>query len=275
MEEMTDLTGGKHVATGGIGVIIEKNEKIYKVFFFPAVLKNNMDGFNLLKNKLMIGNRTGNELNGVMCPQKCSHKRVNLNALSSICGEELCELYKKNKSIIDRGIEDGYVEVFALQYEKADLNLYCLFQQLTGTDREVVFSFFIIWIFVIIYHLNHELHIFHNDLKLDNILVRRKSNVTVYKIGNFVIYNRTPYDFFLNDLDMMLDKCVYDDIARLKESLKKTFASEKSKLIRDILNKLENIKTPRDIFIKWLNRSSLFRYMMTSDIIESFLSTDL
>lgn len=309
MEEYNKIQNSKYLTSGGVGVILSNNNTIYKLLFFDLAYYNNIKYYYLLKDKINViklfdhfSNHilTNNELENLdklenlnksenlnnennlklNCEQILDKKDLNFQLLvekklNLIYYSHLYDLYKKHN------LKTNTIHI--LKYEKVDNNCYNFFNNMQNkkNDDELneIFSFFIIWIFVTIYYLNNDLKIFHNDLKLDNILLKKKQynkntksyDISIYKINNIVLYNKTKYDFYLNDFDMMMQKQIHNDIDKIKISINKIFSNNNNKFITSILKKIETIKVPKDIYTKWLNKSTLFRYILTSDSIYNFL----
>ena len=96
----------------------------------------------------------------------------------------------------------------------------------------------IIWTYICIYSMNIQ-NIFHNDLKIDNILMKERFNDIIY-IQNIVIGNNTKYEYFLNDFDMTLNKNIFDDITTFRNSVYRMFTKRLKNNKEVILTAINN-----------------------------------
>jgi len=273
--ELNIIKNSKFIVSGGIGMILNNESYIYKILFFKMAYLNNIKMYNNFHDKISMPNLVNYFVYSDIYIK--SNEEIK-QKLDDIYQDKLYLLYQKNqKNII---LENNYLILYVLKYEKLDNNCYYTFlNQINTNDRSLneTFSFFIIWIFNLIHYMNIGLKVYHNDLKLDNILIKKKLKnvVTKYKFNNIILYNHTNYDFYLNDFDMTLDNAISQnlDLINIKTSINKIFANKnQTNFIEYILNKINTIETESDIFPKWLDRSTLFKQIITNNIIDEFLS---
>ena len=228
--------------SGGIGnIYISKcGTVIYKVTYNISAYINNIKWDFLLKNCVPHAKL----INFFMSAHFDQTKFIN-NHTSS-----MQKLLRKSFPEIDMTIVG--TPFYVLVYDAYDCNA---FGFLLNAPRSIVdrtLPFLIIWAVTCMCSM-HENNFYHNDLKLDNILLRRKFVPTITKVGKFIIENKTDFDFVLNDFDMTLNKNVFCDIAAFKNSLSR-MASQRG----DIEDVFKNtiLETDRDNSnIKWLYSS--------------------
>jgi len=280
-KELEKIKNSEFILSGGIGIIISHNEDtIYKLLFFETAYLNNIDMYNKIKDKIDVVDLKGYFVHSDIYISNNSEEQIK-SKLDKVYKDELYKLYLKNKNNIK--LKNGYLYIYVLKYEKMNNNCYHLLKTILDKSNhdnieefDQLFSFFIVWICNVIYYLNTQLNVYHNDLKLDNILIKQKQDktkITKIKINNIYLYNRTMYEFYLNDFDMSLGIKCDNDFNKIKSSLNKLFHNKRqNKFIKYIFGKLNSINDETEIFDKWLNKSTLFQHVTTNNIINEFLN---
>lgn len=210
LNEIAELKKSSLISIGGIGSInISENKKyVFKMTFNVVAYINNIKTNTLLK--------------------KYNIPSTNLlNYFFIKYDNDIFKKFPNQLQILKSKNEYNNMDyVYILKYEAYLGNVYGLFSSLffniqsylSETDN---ICYFKIWIYLILLQLN-EFKIYHNDLKLDNILIQVNNNKyeTVY-INNFVIGNRTQFNYYLNDFDLSIEKKIFPDILSVLNSMNK------------------------------------------------------
>ena len=152
--------------------------------------------------------------------------------------------------------------IYVLKYSLYDYNTFGYYSNILYKDLLENLPYMIIWTYICIYSMNIQ-NIFHNDLKIDNILMKERFNDIIY-IQNIVIGNNTKYEYFLNDFDMTLNKNIFDDITTFRNSVYRMF----TKRLKNNNNLLNNINNINDIYERiLLNPTNYTREMICINIL--------
>jgi len=243
--EYYELTKSVFFNQGGIGnIYITKNNDInyiYKLTYSASAFINNILTYNKL-NKI------------IPCSKLINYYIINNdNKLLYNFKNSLKSLSLKNKFIEDY--------IYVLKYSLYDYNTFGYYSTILYNNLVKELPYMIIWTFICIYKINN-INIFHNDLKIDNILMKKKINNIVI-IDNIIIGNKTNYEYVLNDFDMSFNKNIFDDINTFKNSIYRMF----NKRLLNNNNLLDNINNINDIYERiLLNPSNYTREMLSIDI---------
>lgn len=221
--DMYNLLQSSHISLGGIGSIYKYNKYAYKITFNLIAFINNINAYYKLKYA------------NIPCVRLHSFGTVNVDEYecrnAHAC--DLEKLYIKCPQVFDRNI-------YILKYDKHDGNAYSLFQTIKSLDDII---FLKIWTYLTIYKMN-SCNIFHNDLKLDNILIKRNiPNNNNIHIGNIIICNRSNWSYCLNDFDLLSNQSIISDIKTVCNSMYNLniLNEEELKIIEFGSNILENL----------------------------------
>lgn len=213
-----DLSDAVFYNSGGIGnIYISKcGSKVFKVTFNISAYVNNIKWNSLLDGHIPCSKL----LNFFIAPATCKLYSDDI-ILKFIHAQKssMDNLFIKHcRDDEQRPPDFTSLPLYILVYDAYDCNA---FGFLLNAPRAIVkrtLPFLVIWAFTCICSMN-ELKFYHNDFKLDNILLRRKFVPTILKIGNFVFENKTDFDFALNDFDMSFESSVFYDLKAFKNSL--------------------------------------------------------
>lgn len=209
LNEIAELKKSSLISIGGIGSInISENKKyVFKMTFNVVAYINNIKTNTLLK--------------------KYNIPSTNLlNYFFIKYNNDIFKKFPNQLQILKSKNEYNNMDyVYILKYEAYLGNVYGLFSSLffniqsylSETDN---ICYFKIWIYLILFQLN-DLKIYHNDLKLDNILIQVNNKYQTVFINNFVIGNRTQFNYYLNDFDLSIEKKIFPDILSVLNSMNK------------------------------------------------------
>lgn len=241
-----DLTMSQFYTQGGIGnIYLSKYDKyIYKLTYSASAFINNILTFNKLVNKIPCSNLLDYFIikndNKLLYNFKDSLKSLSLKHLN----------------------EFNMDNIYVLKYSLYDYNTFGYYSNILYKDLLENLPYMIIWTYICIYSMNIQ-NIFHNDLKIDNILMKERFNDIIY-IQNIVIGNNTKYEYFLNDFDMTLNKNIFDDITTFRNSVYRMF----TKRLKNNNNLLNNINNINDIYERiLLNPTNYTREMISINIL--------
>lgn len=212
-EDMYRLAKSDEVSVGGIGCIYAFKDVVYKLTFNLIAFIHNINSYYMLND------------NKIPCAKLFNFSSVNFSEYVCINKHfnNLKRLYDKCPSVYNGNL-------YILKYERYDGNAYSLFSNCSLYSQSDL-DYFKVWSFSLISSLN-SLNIFHNDLKMDNILIKRLHSTNgrgkLTQIYNFIICNRTCWEYAVNDFDMMMQfNDLFSDSYMLTLSLKKLGLIEK------------------------------------------------
>ena len=202
-DDIYDIFRASKLSIGGIGCIFKNKDIAYKITFNISAFVNNINAYFIFSQLSIPCARLYAIGTCKIDKYACFYKQIT----------DLSELIQKCPEVYNEYI-------YILKYVAYDGNAYSLFSKKELYKHEDV-SYFKIYIYSIIYALNNLFGIYHNDLKMDNILIRRNpSKNSINRINNIVLCNRTDWEYCINDFDMMTyGYSVNCDIKSLHESL--------------------------------------------------------
>lgn len=206
-EELYDLIKSKLLSLGGIGSINTYNNKIiFKLTFNVVAYINNIKMYTKLK-----------QLN-IPCTKLLKYNLIKYNS-------NLFKLFPNCLEYLKLKAEYNNMDfVYILKYEKYNGNVYGLVSSIPFTIQSIFnnsldIKYFKIWIYFIIFKLL-ENKLYHNDLKLDNILFNiTNQSSSIQYIDNIILNNKSNYNYYLNDFDLSIDKQINSDIFTLLNSM--------------------------------------------------------
>lgn len=204
VDDIYSLSKATELSIGGIGLLCKQNKYVFKLTFNMLAFIHNINAYYILKAF------------AIPCSALHSFRSIPIDKYSCIDKyySSLQKLYNKCPSVYNG-------KIYILKYEAYEGNAYSLYQNSSMYAPEDLI-YFKLWSYATISVLNR-LNIYHNDLKMDNILIRKnnKRNDTV-KINNIIICNRSSWTYYLNDFDMTLTFSEIEcDFNTLRYSMKK------------------------------------------------------